>query len=1244
MRGLCRLASLSRSQSLTLTVLARSYPPLTDKPQRPLPFVLSKPLCALARCHPAALLWLLTLKTLQYTSQIVEPVLIAVLAVALGTYEASVTQAAAVYLGFKAAALAVQCAADWNQFGAMPVRVNKSVGTWAVDRLMAAPIALMRVGKLQSIAAGADTSQLAMACITAFQIAAILARIVASAALQITMVGIEGWGAGVGVVLLGLLLQDGLRRLARRLALRAQASEDATTSALVGICNDLRLYKLQGWEAQGQRAFFSRRVMQARTIVRQNTFETLMPIASQMVAFGSPVVALLVGQAASGAWPSPANAWAYWFLAMQNLDMFNQLAGASGLWAKISASLRRIVVFSSSPLFQTVANARAAQGDAELRLAGAEYAYTTAAGPATALWAPALRVPAGALALVVGPTGGGKTSLLLALCGELARSPAVDPPADSTATGRQGLKAYCAQRPVLFLGTVRDNIVFGRSYDAVAYQSAIAACGLDVDLRLLADSDSTTVGSAGGSLSGGQQMRVALARGVYALLLAADMRDCLFVADNPLAALDAKVADELWVRLTRALSRATLVLSTSDALLEARAEVTMVVTVCAGRLEVRDIGAGRGLLASSTSKSATTAPLPTTPGHVVSQRRRTAILNPSGTEAAVPLAGLFSEAKRDAGSGVRQLARLLGVRFVAALLASFSAAKGAILVTNMAAAAFVGDSASAASPNTDGGSRALPASLRLGATLMGALAASCTIALMQSVLIAVHGSRIVTRVSVASLRAVLHAPVSTTGKIGSGEVTARLSGGLRHLNTLMQVLNGFFDQFFLLASALLYVLPAFPHSLLPVGAGMAALAMAAFLVHARLALPTSKLLGRCRAQAQPLVHQVLFQTANGLAEIRAFEAQAEMRRRFADVQRRALVSSEANQLWTFVVLLGGCQFISWVYAVAAIGVMVACSRASCFEESGMGTSAPGFILIGVRSLGDFSKTLVAQFVPVENAAIALERALEFTHGLPQEAPHSRAADAALPPGWPAGAALVFTNLSLRYAPELPPSLVAMSLAVRAGERVGIVGRSGAGKSTVLAALLRLVEGERGCIRLAGIDVTMVGLGTLRRRAAVVGQEPAFCDGSLRLNLDADGTRTDDELWELLAACRLDAVVRVLPELLGTAAGATGLSRGQLQLLCVVRALAKRAPLLLLDEATSALDDATERAMQAALDAAAAAGAPPTTLAIAHRLRTIVEYEKVLVMEAGRAIEYGAPRALARLEGCFAELAALQALS
>ena len=670
MRGLCRLASLSRSQSFTLTVLARSYPPLTDKPQRPLPFVLSKPLCALARCHPAALLWLLTLKTLQYTSQIVEPVLIAVLAVALGTYEASVTQVAAVYLGFKAAALAVQCAADWNQFGAMPVRVNKSVGTWAVDRLMAAPIALMRVGKLQSIAAGADTSHLAMACITAFQIAAILARIVASAALQITMVGIEGWGAGVGVVLLGLLLQDGLRRLARRLALRAQASEDATTSALVGICNDLRLYKLQGWEAQGQRAFFSRRVMQARTIVRQNTFETLMPIASQMVAFGSPVVALLVGQAASGAWPSPANAWAYWFLAMQNLDMFNQLAGASGLWAKISASLRRIVVFSSSPLFQTVANARAAQGDAELRLAGAEYAYTTAAGPATALWAPSLRVPAGALALIVGPTGGGKTSLLLALCGELARSPAVDPPADSTATGRQGLKAYCAQRPVLFLGTVRDNIVFGRSYDAVAYQSAIAACGLDVDLRLLADSDSTTVGSAGGSLSGGQQMRVALARGVYALLLAADMRDCLFVADNPLAALDAKVADELWVRLTRALSRATLVLSTSDALLEARAEVTMVVTVCAGRLEVRDIGAGRGLLASSTSKSATTAPLPTTPGHVVSQRRRTAILNPSGTEAAVPLAGLFSEAKRDAGSGVRQLARLLGVRFVAALLTS----------------------------------------------------------------------------------------------------------------------------------------------------------------------------------------------------------------------------------------------------------------------------------------------------------------------------------------------------------------------------------------------------------------------------------------------------------------------------------------------------------------------------------------------------------------------------------------------
>ena len=113
-----------------------------------------------------------------------EPLLIAELAVALGTYEGSATRAAAVYLGFKAAALTVQCAADWNQFGAMPVRVNKTVGTWALGRLMAAPIALINVGTLQSIAAGADTWQLGMACMTAFQIAAVLARIVASAALQ----------------------------------------------------------------------------------------------------------------------------------------------------------------------------------------------------------------------------------------------------------------------------------------------------------------------------------------------------------------------------------------------------------------------------------------------------------------------------------------------------------------------------------------------------------------------------------------------------------------------------------------------------------------------------------------------------------------------------------------------------------------------------------------------------------------------------------------------------------------------------------------------------------------------------------------------------------------------------------------------------------------------------------------------------------------------------------------------------
>ena len=297
------------------------------------------------------------------------------------------------------------------------------------------------------------------------------------------MVGIEGWGAGVGVVLLGLLLSDGWRRPRRgpccgrrpaRTPQRARLSGFAMTSGSTSCKAGRR-----------RTARFSRRVMQARTIVRQNTFETLRPIASQMVAFGSPVVALLVGQAASGAWPSPANAWAYWFLAMQNLDMFNQLPARRGLGKDLSEPAARCCLLEQ-PALPDQANARAAQGDAELRLAGAEYVHTTAAAPP----------PRCGRRRSASPPAPSRSSLGQRVAERRARAGALrragrgrQPPIHRltpTAPGRQGLKAYRAQRPVLFLGTVRDNIVaFG--VDAVAYQSAIAACGLDVDLRLLAD-------------------------------------------------------------------------------------------------------------------------------------------------------------------------------------------------------------------------------------------------------------------------------------------------------------------------------------------------------------------------------------------------------------------------------------------------------------------------------------------------------------------------------------------------------------------------------------------------------------------------------------------------------------------------------------------------------------------------------------------------------------------------------------
>ncbi len=244
------------------------------------------------------------------------------------------------------------------------------------------------------------------------------------------------------------------------------------------------------------------------------------------------------------------------------------------------------------------------------------------------------------------------------------------------------------------------------------------------------------------------------------------------------------------------------------------------------------------------------------------------------------------------------------------------------------------------------------------------------------------------------------------------------------------------------------------------------------------------------------------------------------------------------------------------------------------------------------------------------------------------------------PAWPDRGALSVESLVVRYRPDLPPVLRGVTFAAAPAEKVGVAGRTGCGKSTLMAALFRLVEPASGRVVIDGIDVAGIGLRDLRSRLALVPQDPVIFSGSVRSNLDpfaAHAAAGDAPLWRGLQRAGLEGWARGLDGGLDArvAEGGGDLSAGQRQLLCLARALLRRARLLVLDEATSSVDPRTDAAIQTAL---ATAFADCTVLTIAHRLHTIMGADRVLVLDAGRVAEHAPPaELLGRPGGAFRAL-------
>ena len=287
------------------------------------------------------------------------------------------------------------------------------------------------------------------------------------------------------------------------------------------------------------------------------------------------------------------------------------------------------------------------------------------------------------------------------------------------------------------------------------------------------------------------------------------------------------------------------------------------------------------------------------------------------------------------------------------------------------------------------------------------------------------------------------------------------------------------------------------------------------------------------------------------------------------------------------------------------------------------SSEAGLIISYSLTLTEVLNWLVRQAADLENNIVAVERIKEYSE-ITNEPDWTTVAPP--PSNWPANGSIQFKQYSMRYREGLGLVLKSVNANIKGGEKIGIVGRTGSGKSSLTVALFRLVEPASGSIIIDGIDISKIGLHELRTKLTIIPQDPVLFSGTLRINLDPFQHHSDEDIWNALKLAHLHEFVNSLEAGLQNeiAEGGENMSIGQRQLICLARALLRKTKVLILDEATAAIDLETDDLIQATIRSEFK---DCTILTIAHRLNTIMDYDRIMVLDNGSLIEFDSPKTL-----------------
>ncbi|XP_058820090.1 multidrug resistance-associated protein 1-like [Topomyia yanbarensis] len=826
----------------------------------------------------------------------------------------------------------------------------------------------------------------------------------------------------------------------------------------------------------------------------------------------------------------------------------------------------------------------------------------------------------GQLSAVVGTVGTGKSSLISALLGEMEKL--------NGSVNTDGSIAYVSQQAWIQNATLRENILFGKPLDQQKYDKVIQGCALLPDLDMLPAGDATEIGEKGINLSGGQKQRVALARAVYA---DAD----IYLFDDPLSAVDAHVGKHIFEKVIgpqgMLVGRSRLLVTHGISFLPFVEEIFVVKDG-----EISESGSYQQLLDQKGAfaefltqhiqeldeedeemqlvkevlkeEKSTPSNEEGTPRKRINRQESRASVGKDKPTPAVTKAdkSTLIEKEESATGSVTLAVYLKYIKAIGLSLGLWSIVLNVITHAILIFSSFwLTDWSEDPEAITDTSVR----DMYLG--VYGALGALQSIALfISSIILGLGCLNAAKKLHDKLLESSMRMPMSFFDTTPLGRIINRFSKDVDVMDNVLPATIRAWLYFSLAVIGVFIVIGISTPIFLAV---VPPIAIIYYFIQ-KIYIATSRQLKRLESVTRSPIYSHFGESINGQSTIRAFNEQT----RFTSESEAKV---DYNQKVAYPTILAGRWIAVRLDIIGSLVVLFAALFAVLARES-IGPATVGLSISYALQISTALSFVVRMTAEVETNIVAVERLEEYTE-LPREAEWQKGS---VSKDWPTKGMVEFKDLKIRYREGLELVIRGISLHVKGCEKIGIVGRTGAGKSSLTLGLFRIVEAAVGAIVIDGVNIAQIGLHQLRGRLTIIPQDPVLFSGSLRKNIDPFGSFSDDQVWKALELSHLKSFVKGLSAGLEHEIAENGenLSVGQRQLVCLARAVLRKSKVLVLDEATAAVDLETDDLIQKTIRTEFA---DCTILTIAHRLNTILDSDRVLVLDNGLVAECDAPQTL-----------------